>query len=126
MLVERKDIHINGKDFTSFFGDTGYIVRYVRVQGNNGGMMQDGTTLLDTLKYNAAVDLPTFALNEEQLAELLAEIVTDYITLYFYSPAIKGYTTVSAIPSEPTVRYRGHGADGNAYWTGEVITLTEQ
>ena len=125
MLVERKDIWINGIDFTSFFGDTGYIVQYVRVQGSNGGMMQDGTTLLDTLKRPAVVTLPTYLLNEERLSTLLSEILDDYITLYYYDPWKKAYRTINAIPGEPSVKYRGRGADANSYWRGETISLTE-
>ena len=126
MLVERKDIGINGVDFTSFFADTGYTVQYVRVQGQNGGLMQDGTTLLDTLKWNAIVRVPTFVLNEIQISSLLTEIVDDYVSLYYFDPRTHAYRTISAIPSESKIIYKGHGADEDAYWAGEAIAFTEQ
>ena len=126
MLIERKNITINRVDFSAFFCDVGYEVNYVRVQGNNGGLMQDGSTILDTIKHKAIVTLPVYPLTESQLQTLLNALSDDYVTLVYFDPKSGAYKTISAITDEPRWLYRGMGADGNSYWTNDTVTLTEQ
>lgn len=122
-----KTIKINGKDFTRMFTRYGYVVRYESVQGNNGGLMLDGSTTEDELAVKAIADLPVMPLNEEDVATLLQEIYSEpYVTLYFYDPKLGGYRETLFRRNQSQQKYRGFGSDGKEYWTGPALTLTEK
>lgn len=122
-----KTIHINGVDFSSFFTRVGYSVGYTSVQGNQGGLMQDGSFTEDELAIKASIVLPCLPLNEAQMAQLLEAVYAyPYITLYYYDPRSAGYRTIMARRSKVEQKYRGTGTDGKDYWTGSVLTLQEK
>lgn len=122
-----KTIKINGKDFTRMFTPRGYVVRYESVQGNNGGLMLDGSTTEDELAIKAVVSLPVMPLNEVDVATLLQAIYSEpYVTLYFYDPLVGGYRETLFRRSQAEQKYRGFGSDGKEYWTGPALTLTEK
>lgn len=122
-----KTIKINGADFTRMFTPRGYVVRYESVQGNNGGLMLDGSTTEDELAIKAVVSLPVMPLNEEDVATLLQAIYSEpYVTLHFYDPKLGGYRETLFRRNQAQQKYRGFGSDGKAYWTGPALTLTEK
>lgn len=124
----RKTIKINGKDFTDAFTPTGYTVSYIKRRGNrnNSGIMLDGSYVDDVLAIKAVVTYYCMPINETILQELLVEIAATYVQLEYYDPKEKTYRTITAMPSEPSQKYRGDGADALEYWTGTVIVFTEK
>ena len=127
MLVEAKSIRIGTVDFTSFFTQVGYQVEYIKRLGNQGGLLQDGSMEEDLLDRKAVVTLPCYPLNEDQISELLSALFEDhYPAVEYYDPWMKDYRRVYAIVDTSRLSYRGHGADGNSYWTGSVVKLTEK
>lgn len=122
-----KTIKINGTDFTSMFTRRGYVVRYESVHGNNGGLMLDGSTTEDELAIKAVVALPVMPLSETDVAVLLQAIYSEpYVTLQYFDPKTGAYRTALFRRSQAEQKYRGYGSDGNEYWTGPSLTLTEK
>lgn len=126
MRVEQKDVIINLEDFTPFFTKVGYIVRHNAIQGKNGGLMQNGSTLVDVLAYKAEVVLPCYPLTSAQLSHLLQTVHNDvYTMLHYFDPWENDYRQITAFAEVSDNKYRGIGADGNEYWSGTEITFTE-
>lgn len=122
----KKAIAINGQDFTSLFTPTGYTVSYIKRRGSNAGPMLDGSYTDDVLAVKAVVTCTCMPTSDAQIQPLLTLIASTYVNVYFYDPRHGGYRTMSAMPSEPSQRFRGQGISGLAYWTGTVITFTER
>ena len=121
-----KPVLINGVDFTNYFTRTGYRVGYESVQGLNAGPMLNGSVQEDEVAIHAVVTLPCMPLNETQLSTLLDEVYRlTYPTLTYYDPRTKSVRTIQTRRSVSQQVYKGEGADQNEYWTGTVVTLTE-
>lgn len=121
-----KDFALNGANFTSLFTPTGYTVSYQKRRGSNGGIMLSGEQTEDVLAIKAVVTCYCMPTDEAQLQQFLSVIASAYVTVYYFDPRARAYRTIKAIPSEPTLKYRGQGAVGALqYWTGAVITFTE-
>ena len=69
-----KTIKINDVDFTSMFTPVGYAVGYKSIQGNNGGLMLDGSYTEDEIAQKAVISLPCMPLNSSNLSNLLSNI----------------------------------------------------
>ena len=122
----RKTIKINGVDFTDDTTPTGYSVSYKKIRGKNSGYMLDGSYTDDVLDRKAVITYPCMPSTEERLSALLLAIADTYVDVEFYDPEIKGYRTAEMMPSDPTQKFRGTGADLLDYWTGTVLTFTER
>lgn len=118
--------YINGIDFTDIFTLTGGTVSYIKRRGNNSGVMMNGEYRDDVLGIKAVVTRICKPTNVEQLQQLLSIIAGTYVTLRYYDPRRGDYRTITAMPSEPTQKYRGECLNAVEYWTGTVITFTEK
>lgn len=122
-----KTIKINDVDFTSMFTHVGYAVGYKSIQGNNGGLMLDGSYTEDEIAQKAVILLPCMPLNSSNLSTLLSNIYGSvYPKVYYYDPKDGDYREIYTRRSETEQQFRGVGTDGKEYWTGTVITLTEK
>ena len=122
-----KTIKLNNVDFTEMFTKHGYSVSYTSVQGNQGGLMKDGSYMEDELAIKASVSLPCLPLNEEQISSLLSVIYSSpYVQLYYYDPRSGGYRDIVARRNKAEQNHKGFGTDGQEYWTGTVLTLQER
>lgn len=122
-----KTIKLNGVDFTKMFTSVGYYVTYRSVQGNNGGVMLDGSTMEDELAVKSDVHLPVMPLNEADVGELLSVLYQEpYVTMYYYDPRFKSYRETRFRRNSAEQKYRGFGTDGKEYWTGPELTLLEK
>ena len=122
-----KIIKINGVDFTNMITPVGYEVQYESVQGENGGLTLDGSYLEDEIAQKAVIKATCMPMNEDDLASLLSNIYgSKYASVYYFDPKKKGYLTITARRSVSWQKYKGKGSDGKDYWSGTVITLTEQ
>ncbi|MBR4855128.1 MAG: hypothetical protein IKU94_00690 [Bacteroidaceae bacterium] len=122
-----KTIKLNNVDFTEMFTKYGYSVSYTSVQGNQGGIMKDGSYMEDELAVKAIVTIPCLPLNEEQLAAVLTAVYSGpYVSLYYYDPRSGGYRDIIARRNKVDQKYKGTGSDGREYWVGTVLTLQEK
>lgn len=121
-----KTISVNGVDYTDVFTPEGYTVSYIKRRGSNAGVMLDGSYIDDVLAIKAVVTCYCMPTNETQLQNLLTAIANEYVTLTFYDPKAGTYRSMTCMPSEPSQKFRGTGADALEYWTGTVITFTEK
>ena len=122
-----KTIKLNGTDCTYMFTRTGYVVKYRSVQGNNGGMMLDGSYTEDELALKVDINIPIMPLSEEVLGELLSIIYSEpYVDVYFFDPKEKKYRESVFRRNQTEEKYRGFGSDGKEYWTCTSITLMEK
>ena len=124
-MADGKRIVIDGVDYTSYFTRTGYSVVYESVQGDNAGLMLDGSYTEDELKIRAIVTLPCMPLKQDQLSDILQAVYgSPYHTVEYFDPMTRSYKQEEMRRSISEQKYRGYGADGNEYWTGTVITFT--
>lgn len=122
-----KIIKINGIDFTNMFTPYGYSVGYEPIQGNYGGLMLDGSYTEDEIARKAVITLPVMPLKESDVSALLQAIYSDkYVSLYYFDPLSGSYLDITARRNKSEQKYRGFGPDGNEYWTGPSLTLTEK
>lgn len=122
-----KTIKINDVDFTSMFTPVGYSVGYKSIQGNNGGLMLDGSYTEDEIAQKALILLPRMPLNSSDLSTLLSNIYgSEYPKVYYYDPKDGDYREIYTRRNETEHQFVGIGTDGKEYWTGTVITLTEK
>ena len=122
-----KTIKINDVDFTSMFTPVGYAVGYKSIQGNNGGLMLDGSYTDDEIAQKAVISLPCMPLNSSDLSTILSNIYgAEYPKIYYWDPKTEDYRAIYTRRSDTEQKFRGTGTDGKEYWTGVVITLTEK
>ena len=122
-----KTIILNGKDCTRMFTRTGYVVSYRSVQGNNGGVMLDGSYTDDELALKVDIKLPVMSLSEDDIVTLLSIIYDgEYVSVNFFDPKEKTYRDSVFRRSQMEQKYRGFGSDGREYWTGPSLTLMEK
>lgn len=125
ILLRNKDIFINDTDYTQYFTKTGYEVEYESVQGDNAGLMLDGSYTEDEIKLRTILTLYCMPLNETQLKNILQEVYSKpYHMVQYYSPKL-GLPVIEEMRRTVSKQvYKGFGSDRNAYWTGTVITFT--
>lgn len=122
-----KTLKINGIDFADYFTEVGYSVSYASVQGNNAGLMLDGSYTEDEIAQKAVITFNCMPLNETQISRLLTEIYgASYHTVTYFDPKSGTERTITARRSVSEQKYRGYGADTKEYWTGTVVTMTER
>lgn len=122
----KKTIKINGVNYTNFFTPTGYTVFYKKIHGKNSGYMLDGSYTDDVLDTKAVITCICMPMNEDQLSDFLIAISDTYLQVEFYDPKEKAYRTAEMMPSDPSQKFRGSGADLLDYWTGTVVQFTER
>ena len=125
ILLRNKDIFINNTNYTQYFTKTGYEVEYESVQGDNAGLMLDGSYTEDEIKLRTILTLYCMPLNETQLKNILQEVYSSpYHIVKFFDPK-SGKSVVQEMRRTVSKQvYKGFGSDRNAYWTGTVITFT--
>lgn len=121
-----KTIMLNGIDYTDLFTPTGYTVSYKKIKGKNARLMLDGSYVEDVLAIKAVVTCFCMPTNEKRLSELLIMLSETYLQVYFFDPKLNGYRTAEMMPSDPSQKFRGRGANALDYWTGTVVQLTER
>lgn len=121
-----KAMKFNGIDVTNMLTPAGYVVEYVSVQGDNGGSTKSGSYVEDEIAVKAVIKAFFRPLNESDLSALLSNIYSYvYVSVYYFDPKTNAYRTITARRTVSSQKYRGKGADGKEYWTGTVVTLTE-
>lgn len=122
----KKTIKINGVDFSRLFTPYGYTVQYKKVRGPNSGDMLSGEHTDDVRAWKAVVQCVCVPSSEAELARLLTICEDTYVSVYYFDIKTNAYRTAIMMPSEPTQKHAGMGANGVNYWSGTAITFTEK
>lgn len=122
----KKNIVINGINFTDLFTPTGYAVSYQKIKGKNARYMLDGSYMDDVLAVKAIVTCVCMPTSEEKLSQLLSVLSETYVYVYYFDLRQNAYRTAEMMPSDPSQQYRGTGTNALDYWTGTVVKLTER
>lgn len=123
-----KTIMINGVDHTDDFPPRGATVNYIKVKGQNEGLMLDGTYTEDILAIKAVWSSPVMPLPEDRLSALLRDIKSDtYVTFNYFDPDQNAYrSAIMRWEISGDNRHKGSGSDNNEYWSGMTVTFTEK
>ena len=83
----RATLIIDGVDFSSFVNKYVYSVEYIKREGQNGGVMLDGSITVDVLARKAVITVETNGSWDTQLSDFLAAldndtVVVEYTELY--------------------------------------------
>ena len=115
---------------TDFSGLTkklgGYTVRYVKREGVNSGIMQDGTKTYDLLAYKAVITWELIGLSTAQLSQVLTACMVQYATVTFDDPYTGSTRQSSFIPDvgDADFAFRKNGV--NWWKDGLTITMEER
>lgn len=121
-----KPIIINNVDMTELFTPTGARVSYAQEEGENSGVMLDGSTTKDVTAIRAVVTLDTMPLKEDQQKTLLQSLFSAaYVKLEFFDPMIAEQRAMIATIDGISTTHRGAATEGVEYWTGMTITFRE-
>ena len=119
-------LKLNGVDFSDCLKKFDYSLAYEKREGTNGGMMKDGSRIVDILAWKAVLKIKTDGLKPERVQELLTHLIADYVTVTFFDTRINGERTSEFIPSVVDVPI-SHFKDGVVNWYNSAqITLTER
>ena len=117
---------LNGIDFSDCLKKYDYSLAYEKREGNNGGMMKDGSMTVDVLAWKAVLKIKTDGLKAERMQELLSHLIADYVTVTFFDSRTNAERTGEFIPSVVDVPI-SHFKDGVVKWYNSTqITLTER
>lgn len=126
--MAQKRIEINGKDFTDWFAPYDESVSYIKVKGQNEGLMLDGSYTEDVIAIKAVFSRKTQPMPEETLNTLLQTLLSGiYARVSYFDPRKNAYRYNVVMQYEITETvHRGTGSDGKEYWTGLTVTFTDR
>ena len=117
---------LNGIDFSDCLKKYDYSLAYEKREGSNGGMMKDGSMVVDVLAWKAVLKIKTDGLKAERMQELLSHLIAEYVTVTFFDTRTNAERTSEFIPSIVDVPI-SHFKDGVVKWYNSTqITLTER
>ena len=123
----RNPVIIDGVDFSTDFNKYGSSVRYDPREGENGGMMLDGSMMVDILAWKAVLTLPCNDLTGDRLSALLQATLKAEISVTFWDPRLNEQRTATFIRpelSDQTLTLQT--AAGVRWYSGMTLTLTEK
>ena len=124
--MERLTFKINDVDYTSAIQRYGMATTYQKREGNNGGMMLDGSMTVDVIAYKAVLTIPLNPMLADEQAALISTVATDYVDVYYFDAKTGGYRTAMFIPDIGMTSAVIMKSDGNKYFSGLALTLTER
>ena len=123
----KKSISINDVDCSTLFTRYGYSVSYIKIHGDAGGTMLDGSTTEDVIAIKAVVTYSFMPQTEEELNAFLNLLYkSDYAKVNYFDPFAKDYRTIETIYSEITSKHVMTNVNEDELWTTEQLTLTER
>ena len=123
----RNPVIIDGVDFSADFNKYGSSVRYDPREGENGGMMLDGSMMVDILAWKAVLTLPCNDLTGDRLSALLQATLKAEISVTFLDTKLNAQRTATFINpdlSDQTLTLQT--AAGVRWYNGMTLTLTEK
>lgn len=123
----RNPVIIDGVDFSADFNKYGSSVRYKPREGENGGMMLDGSMRVDVLAWKAVLTLPCNDVTGDRLSALLQATMKAEVSVTFWDPQLNAQRTAIFINpelSDQTLTLQT--AEDVRWYSGMTLTLTEQ
>ena len=123
----RNPVIIDGVDFSADFNKYGSSVRYDPREGENGGMMLDGSMMVDILAWKAVLTLPCNDLTGDRLSALLQATLKSEISVTFLDTKLNAQRTATFInPDLSDQILTLQTAAGVRWYSGMTLTLTEK
>lgn len=122
----RPVLTIDGTDFSYSVNKYGYRVSYSPIAGSNGGIMLDGSEVVDILAWKAFIELPCNGMKGSDMAALVAACRKSYVTVTYYDIATNGNRTSVFIPELGGGTYRMTSNSGEMCFDGLSIALREK
>lgn len=117
---------LNGTDYSDMLKEVNFNVTYEKREGNNGGMMKDGSMTVDILAWKALITVQTKGVEPSRMAALLQELIADYVEVTFLDTRTNTERTAMFIPNVVETPI-GFFKDGEIGWYRSTsITLTER
>lgn len=119
-------LKINGIDFSSYVEKNSYLVSYETREGNNGGMMLDGSWTNDIIAFKATVTFTIVGMTAARLAEITSACLDQYVNLTYLDTRTNSQRTAQFMPSVGTATYAfaRHGLD--YFRNGMTLTFRER
>ena len=124
--MKRLTFELNGVDFSPQINRYGYLFSYEPREGNNGGMMLDGSLTVDVLAWKAVIQLDCNAMKSSAQAAIMAMCATDYVTVTYYDTKENSNKTSVFIPSIGETKIGIIAPDNTKWFTGLTLTLRER
>lgn len=120
-------IKINGTDVSSIFSITSLKTTRLKILGDNGGYMLDGTTVEDVLAFKSQTTISFVPLTEQAQTAFFRNLYSKKYAQFEFFDVYQGTVrNIECIYSEPTAAFLLTGVDGNDYWNAGSLTLTER
>ena len=124
--MERLITKLNDLDITNMVQRYGIGFGYEKREGSNGGMMLDGSETVDVLAWKSVLTIPMNPMTKDEQSAVLQEVMSDYVTVYYYEPKIAGYKSASFIPTVGASSAAILRVDGAYWFQGLALTLRER
>ncbi len=120
----RATLIIDGVDFSSFVNKYVYSVEYIKREGQNGGVMLDGSLTVDVLARKAVITVETNGSWDTQLSDFLAALDNDTVVVEYTDPKTGTTRTGNFIPEVNAAAVAFYRGDRVLY-KPVGVTLTE-
>lgn len=121
----RLPLTINGVDFSELANKYEYEVGYITRTGSNGGVMLDGTRVVDIIAYKASITWPLNDLRDTDLAAIQTACQTPEVTVTFWDTLANAQRTSVFIPVFSTQKIGILRSTGK-WWKGISLNLEEK
>ena len=124
--MARPILYINGVDFSTYANRHGFSVGYNFVNGPNGGVMEDGTEIIDRRGVLATITWPLNDLSAADLSKLMDICLRDtYLSVRFrdtWGNKNRSGTFTADISQQQILL---EDSNGTRWFRGPVLTLRE-
>lgn len=121
----RLPLTINGVDFSLLANKYEYQLGYITREGSNGGVMLDGTKVVDIIAYKAKITWPLNDMRDTDLAAIQSACQTPEVTVTFWDTLTNAQRTSTFIPSFSEQKI-GILRSPGLWWKGISLVLEEK
>lgn len=101
-------------------------VTYIKREGVNGGMMLDGSMMVDVIAYKAVLTVPLNPMTAGEQSALLDAVCADYVNVRYFDVKTNAYRTAQFIPTIGTTSAVILRAGSAKWFSGLAITFEER
>lgn len=124
--MARLTFKINGVDYSFAAQKYGIGVTYEKREGKFGAMMLDGTMMSDVIDHKSVLTVPLNTMKSAEQSALLRAVLAKYVTVEYFEPRYDGIRTAQFIPDVGTTRAAIINSNGEKWYEGLALTLTER
>lgn len=122
----RLPLTIEGIDCSNYANINNYNIGYKAIQGNNGGIMLDGSTTVDVLAYKCVITLDLNSMTGIQLSTILTAILKPYVTVTYFDTLTNANRTAVFMPEIGSSRFAFFTDGSKRFDSGTTLVLTER